>query len=58
MSVGEKSILVLKPEYAYGARGAGGAIPGNAVLYFEVELMRVEGGATLLASNNETSSIL
>ena len=44
MSIGEKAILEISPEYGYGARGAGGAIPGGATLYFEVELMGLEGG--------------
>lgn len=39
MSLGEKAILVLEPNYAYGSRGAGGVIPPNAKLYFAVELM-------------------
>ena len=30
MSVGEVSYIFLKPEYGYGARGAGGAIPENS----------------------------
>jgi FKBP-type peptidyl-prolyl cis-trans isomerase len=47
MSVGEKAVLVIKPEYGYGARGAGGAIPGGATLYFEVELMSLSGKAEL-----------
>ena len=36
MSVGEKAVLELKPSYGYGAEGAGGVIPGNATLFFEV----------------------
>jgi hypothetical protein len=44
MSVGEKAILVIKPEYGYGASGAGGLIPGGATLYFDVELMSFSGG--------------
>lgn len=39
MTIGEKAILVIESEYGYGARGAGGAIPGGATLYFEVELL-------------------
>ena len=38
MTVGEKAILVLKPNYGYGAEGAGGVIPGGATLVFEVRV--------------------
>lgn len=38
MKVGEKCKITLQPALAYGARGAGGVIPPNAVLCFEIEL--------------------
>ena len=43
MAVGEKAILDITSEYGYGARGAGGVIPPGAQLYFEVELMSIDG---------------
>jgi FKBP-type peptidyl-prolyl cis-trans isomerase FkpA len=43
MKVGGKARLVCPPEIAYGDRGAGGAIPPNSVLNFEVELLSIAG---------------
>merc|ERR1712226_353628 len=41
MSLGEKARLDITSDYGYGARGAGGVIPPNADLIFEVELLKI-----------------
>ena len=41
MSLGEKAILHITSDFGYGSRGAGGSIPPNADLKFEVELLSI-----------------
>lgn len=43
MKAGEKRKLTIPPELAYGAQGAGGAIPPNATLTFEIDMISING---------------
>lgn len=42
MSFGDKAMVILPPNLAYGANGAGGVIPPNATLIFEIEMTEIK----------------
>jgi FK506-binding protein 1 len=51
MSLGEKAVLHITSDYAYGSEGAGnGVIPPNADLDFEVELLQIGDEAAKIPS--------
>ncbi|KAK7447376.1 FK506 binding protein proline rotamase rapamycin-binding protein [Stygiomarasmius scandens] len=41
LSIGQRAVLTCTPDYAYGVRGFPPVIPPNAVLRFEVELLKI-----------------
>ncbi|OJJ46480.1 hypothetical protein ASPZODRAFT_132551 [Penicilliopsis zonata CBS 506.65] len=43
MSLGEKAILTISPDFGYGSQGFPGLIPANSTLVFEVELLSING---------------
>jgi FK506-binding protein 1 len=58
MSLGEKAILHIPSDLGYGAQGAGGVIPPNADLDFEVELLGIGDKKANVPSESSCCAIL
>lgn len=58
MHVGEKALVTIPPDLAFGAEGIEGVIPANAVLIMEIELLSVKPGAPAAPTTVDSADIV
>lgn len=58
MSLGEKAVLHISSDDGYGSQGAGGVIPPNADLDFEVELLAINDQKAIIPAESSCCVIL
>lgn len=57
MSLGEKAILHITSDYGYGSQGAGGVIPPDADLDFQVELLKIGDAEAVIPKDDKACCV-